>query len=164
MKVTIVRHAYLPSVTLGTLYAAHLKMPTLEEPWSPDPDGPGGQRRQPGKPESCVPDGQYVLRPHVSARYPEGVWALVNSELGVYYQPGDIPEGQLWGRSAILIHAANRTSDILGCVAVGMRYQILDNEHVVLESRAAIEQLRGVLGRETHSLTIRPTAGTTEIA
>jgi hypothetical protein len=162
MNLTLIRHAYLPSATLGYLYAAHLKLATLEEPWTPDPDGPGGQRRQPGKSESCIPDGGYTLRPHVSARYPDGVWALVNPQLGVYYQPGDIPEGQLWGRSAILIHAANRTADILGCLAVGMRYQILDNEHVVLESRTAIEQLRGLLGRDTHSLQIRPIAGTSE--
>lgn len=164
MNLTLVRHAYLGTATLGYLYAGHLKLPTLEEPWTPDPDGPGGQRRQPGKPESCIPDGSYVLRPHVSPRFQQGVWALINHDLGVYYQPGDIPDGQLWGRSAILIHAANRTADILGCVAVGMRYQILDNEHVVLESRAAIDQLRGVLGREAHSLVIRPIAGTAEAA
>lgn len=164
MNLTLVRHGYLNTVTLGHLYAGQIKLSTLEETWIPDPDGPGGQRRQPGKPESCVPDGQYVLRPHVSARYPEGVWALINSELGVYYQPGEIPDGQLWGRSAILIHAANRTSDILGCIAVGMRSVILDNQHIVLESRIAIEQLRGLLGRETHSLEIRPIRGTSEIA
>lgn len=162
MNLTLIRCAYLRQATLGYLYAGHLKLATLEEPWSPDPDGPGGQRREPGKPESCIPDGLFALRPHVSARFPEGVWVLVNEAIGIYDQPGDIPTGQLWGRSAILIHPGNRTTDIMGCVAVGMRYQLMDNEHVVLESRTAVDQLRGLLGRDIHSLQIRPIAGTSE--
>lgn len=164
MNLTLVRHAYLGACTLGQLYADTLVLATLEEPWIPDPDGPGGQRRAPGKPESCVPDGAYVLRPHVSPKYSSGVWALVNPELGVYYQPGEIPAGQRWGRAAILIHSGNTVDDILGCVLVGTRHGRLDGRDAVLDSRTALERLRGVLGRDTHNLTIRPIAGTQERA
>lgn len=160
MNLTLVRFSYGNDATLGFLYAGHLKLATLEEPWGRDPDGPGGQRREAGKRESCVPDGIYTLRPHTSQRYPDGVWALVNPILGVYYQPGEIPSGQRWGRSAILIHSGNTTADIEGCILVGMRHEGAS----VLESRNALAQLRGLLGKEAHQLHIRPTAGTQEIA
>jgi hypothetical protein len=164
VNLTLVRHAYLRDCTLGRLYAGDLTLCTLEEPWIPDPDGPGGQRKEPGKRESCVPDGEYRLIPH---RRPTGaeVWALVNPALGVYYRGTDIPAGQRWGRSFILIHTGNTTDDIEGCILVGLRHGRLDGKDAVLESRAALERLRGVLGtRETHRLTIRPIAGTSELA
>jgi hypothetical protein len=164
VNLTLVRHAYGTDATLGNLYVGHLKLATLEEPWSPDPHGPGGQRRELGKRESCIPDGVYALRSHTSTRYPDGVWAIVNPILGVYYQPSEIPEGQLWGRSAILIHSGNTTADIEGCVLVGMRHGYLNDMPAVLDSRTALTQLRGMLARETHSLQIRPIAGTQEAA
>lgn len=162
MNLTLVRHAYLPDVTLGWLFAGSLRLATLEEGWRADPDGPGGQRRETPLIESCVPDGTYVLRTHVSAKYPNGVYALVNHVLGVWYL--DRPPGQLWGRQAILIHTGNNIDHIEGCVLVGRRHQILDGRHQVLESRNAFEALKGLLGNETHSLHIRATAGTAEAA
>jgi hypothetical protein len=156
MNLTLIRHAYLHECTLGRLYAGDLRLATLEEPWRPNPHGPGGQPRT-----SCVPDGQYELRPHISQRYSAGVWALVNPALGVWYQPDEIPPGQKWGRSAVLIHAGNTTADTEGCVLVGLAHAT----NMVTSSRVALEQLRGVLGtRETHRLTIRPIAGTSELA
>jgi len=39
----------------------------------------------------------------------------------------------------------------------------VDGTLMVLESRVAMEQLRAVLGTRSHSLEIRPTAGTSEV-
>jgi hypothetical protein len=86
----------------------------------------------------------------------------VNPILGVYYQPGEIPPGQLWGRSAILIHSGNTTDQIEGCVLVGMRHGYLNDMPAVLDSRTALTQLRGMLGREIHQIQIRPINGTQE--
>lgn len=158
MNLTLVRHAYLKDATLGYLYAGHLKLATLEEPWIPDLDGPGGQRREGDLHESCVPDGAYSLRAHDGASKKD-VWALVNPILGVY-APGTRPAGQTWGRDAVLIHAGNTTADTEGCILLGMYHQGL----TVTQSVIALNQLRGLLVRETHSLTIRPIAGTQEIA
>ena len=104
-------------------------------------------------------DGTYELRPHDSERFP-GTYALVNETLGVYYQTR--PAGQTWGRTAILIHVGNRVKDVIGCVAVGLEHGELYGSRAVLSSRQAMEQLRGMLGRNYHELVIRPTRGTSE--
>jgi hypothetical protein len=163
MNLTITRHAYLPDATLGWLTAGDLRLASLEETWRPDPDGPGGQRRDKTLAESCVPDGRYALVAHDSTKFPN-VYALVAPTLGVYRWPGDIPISQQWGRSAILIHAGNDTQAIMGCIAIGMRHEIRNGRQWISESQLALGKLRAALGREPHTLTIRPIAGTAEIA
>lgn len=161
MNLLLVRHAYLPDVTLGWLYADALRLATLEEPWHADPDGPGGQKRDVNQAESCVPDGVYTLHPHSGTKF-TNVWCLVNPALGVYREPGDIPTGQTWGRAAVLIHRGNTTADILGCIVVGLRHGRLDGKDAVLESHVALDQLRVALEPGTHQLEIRSTHGTEE--
>lgn len=163
MNVTLIRHAYLPQAVLGTLIVGDRRFATLEEPWRPDPDGPGGQARSGALKESCVEDGQYQLVPHDGAKQRE-VWALVNPKKGVFHWPYEIPPMQRWGRSAILIHAGNSTADIEGCIAVGNRHVFDATGPRVVESQLALGALRALLKRDSHTLTIRPTAGTLELA
>lgn len=160
MNVLLVRYAYLPTVTLGLLYVANRMFATLEEPWVADPAGPGGQRRELGKQESCAPDGIYILEPHNGPKF-QDVWALVNPALGVYH--GSIPTGSLYGRSDILIHNGNTTDDTEGCILIGLTHGRLNGKDAVLGSQTALESLRSILGRGTHQLTIRPIAGTAEV-
>jgi hypothetical protein len=158
MNLALTRFAYLPDCTLGWLMAGGLKLATIERPWFPNPKGIGGMPRV-----SCVPDGLYNVRPHTSDKFPD-TYALVNQALGVYYQPGDIPAGQQWGRSAILIHAGNTVTDVIGCIAVGTSHSDDLASHSVKDSRAALNQFRAVLGRSNAILQIRPSAGTQEAA
>lgn len=158
MNGTLTRFAYAPECTLGWLQFGTLRLATIERPWIANPVGPGGLPQQ-----SCVPDGTYNARPHTSVRFPN-TFALTNHALGVYYQPGDKPAGQPWGRTAILIHAGNRVRDVIGCVAVGMRHGWMLGEHAVLDSQVALARLRDVLGRDFHQLNISPTLGTQEAA
>lgn len=162
MNLTLVRHSYGKQCTLGYLFVGGHTFATLEEGWRPDPDGPGGQRRETGLKESCVPDGLYSLVPHNTPKHPN-TWALVNHALGIYQQPGDIPAGQKYGRSAILIHSGNTVADTEGCILVGARHGWVDGQDAVLESRNALLQLRDALGPISHTLEIRPTAGTSEV-
>jgi hypothetical protein len=158
----IVRTSYGPKSTLGRIaLPGGRTIYTLERPWVPNPEGPGGMHDA-----SCVPDGDYTLRPHISAKYPApGVWILWNQSLGVYQGPADIPPAQPWGRFACLIHPANKVRELLGCTAVGMELAVIDGEDTALRSREALELLRGWLGSDdNHVLTIRPTAGTRERA
>jgi hypothetical protein len=160
MKLRLVRHAYLPDVTLGKLHAGTATFRTLEEPWIPNPRGPGGMRRSDGR-ESCVPDGEYMLHPHSSAKYTD-VWRLFSPSLGVFDMPGDLKDPS-WGRAAILIHSGNTTANIEGCILVGMRHGTLDGMPAVLDSRVALDALRTILaGEHHHDLVIRPSYGTEE--
>lgn len=154
MILTLTRYAYLDTHTQGRLSFNGSELATIERPWIPNPDGRGGVLSQ-----SCVPDGTYRLIPHDSARFP-GTYALINHELGVYYQMR--PHGQSWGRTAILIHVGNLARDVIGCIAVGIMEGSLEGEHAVLSSRVAMDRLRAALGREEHTLVIEP-AGTREL-
>jgi hypothetical protein len=160
VELTLIRRAYLREATLGILRVAGKRFATLEEGWRADPHGPGGQRREGSLTESCVPDGTYALRPHTSAKYPQGVYALINESLGVWYQ--DRPHGQTWGRQAILIHSGNTVADIEGCILVGVMHGMMNGQAAVLNSRDALASLKTLLGSERHTLVIRPTFGTSE--
>lgn len=155
MEVELRRRAYLPTVTLGELVLGSLTLFTLERPWIPNPDGKGGLPRL-----SCVPDGAYTILPHNSERFPRS-YALVSDEHGVYYQ--EKPQGQSWGRTAILLHPGNKVIDVIGCIAPGMRQGIMEGHHWLFESHNAMDHIRSLLGRkDNHTLTIRPETGTQE--
>lgn len=161
MHVEITRIAYLADVTLGKLRIGNWECCTLEEPWRPNPLGPGGQRRDTkrGIAESCVPDGDYILKPHAGSHFKD-VYRLSNHDLGVYDFPTELPSRD-WGRASVLIHNGNTTDDILGCILVGMVHNLLDGKLAVLRSTEALAMVRALLGHvELHSLSIRPHAGT----
>jgi hypothetical protein len=135
--------------TLGTLTVGLITFATVERPWIPNQEGPGGMRRK-----SCVPLGEYTVIPHHSKNFPS-TYALVNPLLGVWYQPHEIPAEQKWGRSAILIHCGNRVSDVIGCIAVGKEHGRLGNEPGVLRSALAMKELDRILNRQSHTLIIQ---------
>lgn len=162
MRCELVRYAYAPGFTLGYLLLPNLRVCTLEEPWSPDPDGPGGQKREIGKKESCVPDGLYVLHPHNGAKFRD-VWALENRALGVWRSPLDIPKDAKYGRSAILIHNGQSLENTLGCILVGMSLGFSSSGPYLTESQKALDAVRAILGGGSHILQIRPRAGTAEV-
>lgn len=157
MNLTLVRHAYLPDCTLGWLFVGDQDFATIEEPWIKNKDGPGGQRRADGQ-ESCVPDGDYILKPHTGTRFVD-VYRLSNHELGVFDSPGEL-KSPAWGRAAILIHNGNTTDDIEGCILVGKTHGKINGKNAVMSSIRALGELRGILKKDLHTLTIKPTAGT----
>lgn len=145
MILSLERFAYLDSATLGILTAGDLKLATIERPWLPNKEGPGGTLSK-----SCIPDGAYRVRPHTSERFPN-TYAIVNEALGVYYQTR--PPAQRWGRTAILIHVGNFVTDVIGCVAVGLQH---GGTSAVTNSRTAMDQLRAILKRDSHDIIIEP--------
>lgn len=84
---------------------------------------------------SSVPVGEYRLVPHHSEKHGETV-ALVNHALSVHHLKHSD------GRYGILIHAANRASELFGCIAPGLDNGIVDNEWAVIKSKSAMKQLR----------------------
>lgn len=166
MRNLLIRTAYLDDCTMGTWLIGGSKFAGLGEPWIPDPDGPGGQRREPGKRESCVPDGLYKMSVHISEKYPTDrwVWRLSNPSLGIFDFPNQVPAK--YGRSSILMHSGNDTDDILGCELAGMsriRHPRDPGRYWVAESQKAFQAIRSILGKQDHELEIRSTRGTTEL-
>lgn len=159
MRYNLVRFGYLETCTLGWLYTPTTRFATIEDAWRPDPDGPGGQRKEPGKLESCIPDGLYVLEPHNTPAHPNS-WAMVNPAVGVYHWT--VPANQPWGRTACLIHAGNTDDAVIGCIAVGMTHSIVGGRHFVTESNVALGKLRAIFGLNPGELQIRPVTGTIE--
>lgn len=131
--------------TLGTLQISGTLLQTLERPWIPGP--PGGT-----KGVSCVPPGLYRLVCHNTEAHPRS-FALVNEALGVYHY--DVPAGEQ-GRTACLIHVANRPEELRGCIALGLGR----DGNSVLQSRIAVDRFYSALpwvdGR--HTLEIRGVA------
>lgn len=108
-------------------------------------DLPGGAAE--GEP---VPAGTYLLELHDSAKYGR-IWAMVNPDLGVYHQPGDIPKGKKGRFACLFAHSGNTHEHTLGCVLLGMARG--PNETVV-RSKEAIAKLKEVLPWQAHTLTI----------
>lgn len=136
--------------TLGILQVNGRKFHTIERPWLPNPSGPGGMRQ-----ESCIPVGTYRLEPRETEARGKH-WILSNRALGVYAQPQDMPNGQPWGRSLVLIHAANWAHELLGCIAPGKARTVSNGEWMVTSSRDAMNELRTLLGNQIDlSITIQ---------
>lgn len=134
--------------TTGNLTVNGVMFATMERPWLPNPEGPGGVRRQ-----SCVPKGVYKVIAHHSQNFPL-TYALINHDLGVWYQPYEMPVGQKWGRSAILMHVANRVRDVIGCIGIGKEHGEIAGEPAVLRSTLAMRELDKILNRGMHTLEI----------
>lgn len=131
----LVRDSYGPNETLGIMMnnAGELLAHTIERPWIKGPDVGGLSN------ESCVPDGIYQLVPYTRTKDGSHVVALVNEDLGVYFQKADRPEPR--GRFKCLIHAGNYVEDIIGCVAPGTGRTINKNRRMVTASRATMARL-----------------------
>jgi len=142
------RYSYSETETEGRLWTdGEDYLYTLERPWIAGDDG--------GVPyESCVPDGEYELLPHVR---PNGdhVYALRNPDLGVFYTREE--RGDRQGRFLILIHAGNYVDDVVGCIAPGLSRTIYNNRRMVTSSRDAMRKL---METKWASLLIEPYCGT----
>ncbi len=119
---------------------------TIEQEWR-EVDRPGGESNN-----SCVPDGIYRLIPHTR---PDGkdVVALINEDLGVYYLEEDLPpEG---GRYLILIHIANWSHNVVGCIGPGLGKAKHSDGPMVTSSKAAMKKIMDYIDGDDAELEIR---------
>lgn len=86
--------------------------------------------------DSCIPFGTYDCIPHDGPKF-KNVWEVTN-----------VPN-----RGAILIHSGNTINDTHGCILVGKKRGFIQDLPAVLESKAALEELREKLPH-TFQLTI----------
>jgi len=123
--------------TIGKLYteSGEELCCTMEKAWRDN------QRRI-----SCVPQGLYKLNPTHSPKFGD-TYCLENIAL-------DVSLSGPTKRTHILIHKANKESQLLGCIAPVSRFGILDNEWAGLSSGTAYNQLMALLAGGEHELEI----------
>ena len=74
---------------------------------------------------SCIPPGAYTAIRHYSKTLKQWVWWLQ-----------DVP-----GRTFIYLHIANKPSELLGCLAMGLGLGLLSGEPAMVNSTAAMTRL-----------------------
>lgn len=158
MILTLERFSYAPTETEGRWYLPKRTLFTIERPWIPNPNGPGGMPFR-----SCIPEGEYTIEPWTRPNG-ERVFIIHNPALGVYKRSDEAKKGH--GRYLIFVHAANWVSQVVGCIAPGTSRGILFNpdtgrtERAVMNSNSAMEEIRKTLGEEKHTLVITKHGGT----
>ena len=165
MLIRLERFSYSTTETEGELFIEKdgetYNFATIERPWIRNPNGARG-----GKPtESCIPDGLYTVRPWVRPNGDE-VFILYAPELGVYRTPDQHEPGK--GRNLILLHSANWSHQVNGCIAPGMTRIPLVFEGVARQavsmSRSAMNMINNLLGREQpHVLEIVNSTGASDV-
>lgn len=90
---------------------------------------------------SCVPEGEYILSPHVSPSQGECL-ILEAHTLGVYQSAH--PKAV---RTHILWHVGNTVADVSGCAAVGEEFGTL-GAWAVINSRDTMEYLNKLINEE----------------
>ncbi len=141
-EITLQRFSYALTETEGRLLVGDHVFPTIERPWKDNLPF-----------ESCIPDGEYELRPW---KRPSGdeVYILKNPALNVnHYDKAD------GSRFLILIHAANFAEDVNGCIAPGHSRNIIVGRRAVTSSRVTMKRLRRLLGNSINTLIIEPALG-----
>lgn len=120
-RISIQRFQSNPRQTLGNLIVFNNDQPvlvikTLELPWKDN------ERKI-----SCIPTGTYKAIEHISTKRGWTLWLQ------------DVP-----GRTAILVHTGNYTTDILGCILPGIMHEDLNGDGImdVKYSTIALEALK----------------------
>lgn len=78
---------------------------------------------------SSIPTGQYICEPYFSQRH------------GQTFQVMDVH-----GRTFILFHAGNKVEDTEGCIMVGEAVAHIDNDRILLNSRATFKKFAEAVG------------------
>lgn len=136
--IELTRFAYSPDGTFGRLVLPNgWGCFTVEKPWN------NNEIRK-----SCIPDGSYQLKMRRSAvvertskgKYKEG-WEVTN-----------VPN-----RTYIMIHVANWSQDVVGCIGVGDSYTVLAGSNAVGNSGNTFDTLMKQLSENTEwDLLIKP--------
>lgn len=126
MKFLVIRHKMTDKETLGRMYIiddtgkAAAILCTLELPWRDN------QRQI-----SCVPEGEYEVSLSWSRKFNMNLYVL-----------SGVPN-----RSGIMIHSGNHTSQIEGCILVGLNFADINADGItdVIESRKALNKVHTAL-------------------
>lgn len=140
MNLTLSRDYRGADCSMGVLKVGDHEFQTIERPWLPQKNAPCGT-----KGVSCIPPGVYQLFRHDTEAHPH-TFALVNPSLWVYHFDEDVPISQTGlARTCVLIHAANYSSELRGCIAPGMARSTDGARRMVTSSRMAMNEIQSLL-------------------
>jgi hypothetical protein len=106
--------------TFGWMEVGGYKTYTVERPWN---------QNQPFI--SCIPEGLYHVQAHNSPKFGR-CWILEGGTVGHY----------VGVRTHILIHAANTSDQLQGCIAPGLSLGALGGKWAVLSSKSALARIK----------------------
>jgi hypothetical protein len=95
---------------------------------------------------SCIPAGHYQLNPTLSPKF-GSTYCLESESLGVSLS-GDTR------RTHILIHKANKASELQGCIAPASGFGVLGGEWAGVNSAKAYDTLMATLAGDKHTIEI----------
>jgi hypothetical protein len=125
--IELIRFGSFKDRTVGRLTYNDEHFYTIEKPWVDNQQN-----------ISCIPTGSYKLIRVDSPRFGANTWEVAN----------------VTGRSHILIHVANTSADVIGCIGLGMG--VFGQLQGVSSSRKAIENFYLMTaGKTEEELTIR---------
>jgi hypothetical protein len=131
MIAELTREPWQPSnlETLGWLRVHGVTLCTIELPW------------QDNRPRaSCIPPGLYQV---------SFVPVSASGKYSNVYLVDGVP-----GRSEIMIHPANLASELMGCIAVGLRHGVYRGQRAVFDSRMGLDKLNDLTGTDPFELRI----------
>jgi len=122
-----------PHGTFGTLTGLDFDFHSLELPWvDTNGDGLGDPQK------SCITPGTYKCEWHTSPKY------------GPCYEVTGVE-----GRSHILIHPANWSHQLLGCIALGKGRGVLNGKPAITQSRDAIKEFHNHMAQQPFTLEVK---------
>lgn len=127
MNAHLMRYEFTGDYVRGVLFVGDIVIHTLERPWL--------NNRQN---VSCIPEGRYKV--NFLPRTYSGKFNRV-------YHLQNVPN-----RTGILIHTGNLVSQIQGCILVGLKPGELSGKPAVLNSGAAMNKLRDVIGEQSFTI------------
>jgi len=133
----LTRHGSIPNVgTFSKIQIGVRSFATVEQPWRDN------------KPfESCVPNGTYDLVPFSSKKFGE-VFALVGDTVSKYKSEK--------ARYACLIHQANWSRDVQGCIGIGQNITYINGLLAVNNSKFSLQELFRLMAEaDDYTLTIQ---------
>ncbi len=137
MKYFVLKRRYFDFGTYSTLHRADGSQVCcmVELPW---------KNNEPFK--SCVSEGLYDWLPHKSPKYGD-CYILEAPTLGVTKHGPSV-------RTEILTHIANAPSELLGCMAPGLKFGFVKNQWAVTSSTIAFKALMKELNGKPAKLRI----------
>jgi len=121
-----VDYGYSDEGTFGRLTFNDFSCYTVERPWVHNIPS-----------VSCIPEGYYYAEWHDSPKFGASV-IIYGGTVSKYLDPN-------YARSAILIHPANWSNDVKGCIGLGETFTTMDGRAAVTNSRKTVANFMNLI-------------------